>query len=99
MYQSNISIIINHTNNFIRNINNRLYKHNLNIVTDFIRLEDYGAVITNNQATSSHGMNIIEKYIKESESINSEYVNSQQLSKLKLYLKILGLFYLAEDTN
>jgi len=44
-------------------------------------------------------MNIIEKYIKESESINSEHVDSQQLSKLKLYLKILGLSYLAKDIN
>ena len=44
-------------------------------------------------------MNIIEKCIKESESINSEYVNSPQLPKLKLYLKILGFSYLAEGTN
>ena len=44
-------------------------------------------------------MNIIEKYIKKSKSINSEHVNSPQLSKSKLYLKILGLSYLVEDTN
>ena len=94
-----MSIIVNHANTFIRNINNCLHEHNSNIVANFIRLEDYGVLITTNQATSSQDMNIIEKCIKKSESINSEHISSLQLSKSKLYLKILGLSYLVEDTN
>ena len=97
--QSNMSVIVNHTNTFIRNINNCLCKYNLNVVTDFIRSEDYEVIITTNQATSSQDINIIEKYIKKFESINSEYIDSPQLSKLKSYLKILSLSYLVEDTN
>jgi len=97
--QSNMSIIVNHANTFMRNINNCLHEHNSNVVANFIRLEDYGVLITTNQAASSQDMNIIEKCIKKSESINSEHVNSPQLSKSKLYLKILGLSYLVEDTN
>ena len=46
--QSNTSVIINHTNTFIRNINNCLYKYNSNIITDFIRSEDYKVVIITN---------------------------------------------------
>jgi len=71
-----MSVIVNYANTFIRNINNYLHEYNLNIVTDFIKSEDHGVVITTNQATFSQDMNIIEKYIKESESINSEHVDS-----------------------
>jgi len=70
-----MSVIVNHANTFIRNIN------------------------TANKAASSQNINIIEKYIKEFENINSEYIDSLQLSKPKSYLKILGLSYLVEDTN
>jgi len=76
MDQSNMSVIINHANTFIRNINNHLCEHNLNVVADFIRSEDHGVIITADQAASSQDMNIIEKCIKEFESINSEHVNS-----------------------
>jgi len=94
-----MSVIINHTNTFIRNINNYLCEHNLNVVADFIRLEDHGVINTTNQADSSQDMNIIEKCIKKSESINLEHVNSPWLPKSKLYLKILGFSYLVEGTN
>ena len=50
--QSNMSVIINYANTFIRNINNHLCEHNLNTVSDFIRLEDYGVIIITNQADS-----------------------------------------------
>ena len=53
MDQSNMSVIVNNTNTFIRNINNCFHEHNSNIVTDFIRLKDYGVIITTNQAASS----------------------------------------------
>ena len=51
--QSNMSVIINHANTFIRNINNYLCERNLNVVVDFIGLEDHRAIITTNQADSS----------------------------------------------
>jgi len=82
MDQSNMSVIINHANTFIRNINNHLCEHNLNVVADFIRSEDHGVIITTDQAASSQDMNIIEKCIKEFESINSEHVNSVTIIRL-----------------
>ena len=84
-----MSISVNHANTFIRNINNYLHEHNSNVITNFIRLENYEVIITTNQAASSQDMNIIDKCIKKSKNINSEHVNSPQLSKSKLYLKIL----------
>jgi len=71
----------------------------LKVIADFIRSEDHQVIITTNQVASSQDMNIIEKCIKESEGINLEYINGPQLPKSKSYLKILGLSYLAEDTN
>ena len=60
---------------------------------------DWKVIITTNQATSSQNMNIIEECMKESKSINLEYINSLWLPKSKLYLKILDLSYLIESTN
>ena len=48
MDQSNTSFIVNHANTFIRNINNHFCKHNLNIIANFIRLEDHRVIITTN---------------------------------------------------
>jgi len=42
-------------------------------------------------------MSIIKKYIKE--IIDSKNIDTSWLSKLKLYLKILGLSYILENTN
>jgi len=56
-----MSVIVNHTNTFIKNINNCLCEYNSNVVANFIRSEDH-RVITN-QAASSQDMKIIEKYI------------------------------------
>jgi len=44
-------------------------------------------------------MSIIKKYIKEINNINFKYIDISQLSKLKSYLKILGLFYILKNTN
>ena len=46
--------------------------------TQILSLTSLGwkVIITTNQATSSQNMNIIEKCMKESKSINLEYINS-----------------------
>jgi len=99
MNKTNASVIINHANNFIKNINNHLCESNLNTIADFVQLENHGVVITTNQAISFQNMNIIEKCIKDSKNINSEHIENLWLSKSNLYFKILGLPYLTENTN
>jgi len=44
-------------------------------------------------------MNIIKKYIKELNDINSNDVMNSQLSQFKLHLKILGILYYLADIN
>ena len=99
MNKTNTSIIINHANNFIKNISNCLCKSNLNTIANFMQLENYRVVIITNQAASFQDMNIIKKCIKDSKNINSEHIENSQLPKSKSYLKILGLSYLMENTN
>jgi len=72
----NKSVIINYANDFIKNINNCLYESNSNTITNFMQLKTYKVVITTNQAISSEDMNIIEKYIKDFENINLEYIKN-----------------------
>jgi len=44
-------------------------------------------------------MSIIEKYLKENDNIDLDYITSPYLPKSKSYLKILGLLYIVEKTN
>lgn len=97
MDKMNVSIIINNANAFISKIKNHLHNSNLNTSANFIWLENNKVIITTNQITSSQNINIIKKCIKESENINLENIDNLQLSKSKLYLKILGLLYLVEN--
>jgi len=44
-------------------------------------------------------LNIIEKYIKDLNNIDSSNIKSLRLSQLKSYLKILNISYFVKDTN
>ena len=97
MSKSNTEVILNQANFLIVNINKHLKKTNLNTIADFIYLENNRVIITTCQAIFAWDMSIIEKYVKE--IIDSKNIDTSWLSKLKLYLKILGLSYILENTN
>ena len=44
-------------------------------------------------------MSIIEKYVKETNKIDSKHIDIPWLLKSKSYLKILGLSYILKNTN
>ena len=48
---------------------------------------------------STSDLNTIEKYIKNIEVVDLNDVMLSRLSQSKLYLKILGILYLIEETN
>ena len=62
-------------------------------------MESKGIIITTNKAASALNMSIIEKYLKENNNIDLDYITSPYLLKSKSYLKILGLLYIVEKTN
>ena len=97
---------INSTNSFIKdlnfhiiNINRTLKNIKLNVMADFIYVDNKGIIIITNNIVSSLDLQIIEKYVKSLVCINTEYVEFLRLPQSKLYLKIIGVLYLAENTN
>jgi len=76
MSQDNINTIIIHANKHIFNINRLLKSIKSDVMANFIYLDSRGIVVTTNKIALSSDMNIIEKYIKESNNINSNDVLS-----------------------
>lgn len=77
---------INSTNSFIKdssthviNINRVLKNIKLNIVADFIHVENKGIIITTNNIASLLDLQAIEKYVKSSVYVNTEHVESPRL--------------------
>ena len=50
------------------------------VSADFIYLDNKGIIITTNKAIATSDLNVIEKYIKELNNINSNNIMSSQLS-------------------
>ena len=50
------------------------------VSADFIYLDNKGIIITTNKAIATSDLNVIEKYIKELNNINSNNIMSFQLS-------------------
>ena len=97
---------INSINSFIKdlsthiiNINRALKNIKLNVMADFICMDNKGIIITTNNIASLLDFQTIEKYIKSLVYINAEYVESPRLPQSKSYLKIIDVLYLAEHTN
>ena len=56
-------------------------------------------MITTKKVMFTLDLNNIEKYIKNIEVVDLNNVMLSRLSQSKLYLKILGILYLIEETN
>jgi len=83
----------------IANINKVLKDIKLDIVADFIWSDSKGLMITTKKVMFTLDLNNIEKYIKNIEVVDLNNVMLSRLSQSKLYLKILGILYLIEETN
>jgi len=56
-------------------------------------------VITTNKVAASLNLNIVEKYIKKLNDVDSSDIISLRLPQLKSYLKILSISYFANDIS
>jgi len=68
-------------------------------MADFICVDNKNIVITTNNITSFLDLQAIEKYVKSTVYIETNYVESPRLLQSKSYLKIIGILYLSEHTN
>jgi len=81
-------IIIHMGSNNIVNINRLLKGFKLEVSVNFICLDNKGLLLTTNKVVASSDLNIIEKYLKELNDVDSNEVMSSRLLQSKSYLKI-----------
>jgi len=83
----------------ITNLNKALKNIKLEVIADFIYSKQAGIFIVTNKVASSLNLQTIERYVKSSNNINTENVEVLCLPQSKLYLMIIDIPYLLEDTN
>lgn len=71
----------------------------LEVSTNFIYLDNKDLLLTSNKVVASFDLNVIDKYSKELNNVDSNKVISPRLLQSKSYLKFLGVSYFIEDTN
>ena len=86
-------------NKYVTNINKVLKDIKSNIVADFIYVDNRDMVITTNKVATNLDLNIIEKYIKNIDKVDTSKVMSLRLLQSKSYLKILSIPCYVKDTN
>ena len=98
MSNNNINIIVLQTNIYISNINKLLKDVKSKVFANFIYSYNKGVVITTNKIAVSSNINVIEKYIKELNNINSNDIMCSYPSQSKSYLRILEVLYYSNNT-
>ena len=93
MTRANAELIVNSAHIHSTNVNKCLKNSNSNIVTDFIRFNTNGIIITTNKPASDLDLSTIEKYLKSVQNVIPESIESPCLPKSKSYMKIIGLPY------
>jgi len=79
MSSENINIISKHMDKYIFNIN-RLFKSiKSNVIADFLCPDNKGIIVTTNQIALALDMNIINRFIKETDNINFNDILSSRL--------------------
>lgn len=99
MSLQNTKRIMVKSNKHIVNINRALKDIKSDVVADFIYVDNNGMIITTNKVAANLDLNIIEKYIKNVDKVNTSEVISPRLPQFKSYFKILGIPSYVKDTN
>jgi len=83
----------------IANLNRTLKNIKLNIIADFVYMDQAGITIITNKVATPLNLQIIKRYIKNTNQIDSNNVKTPQLPQSKSYLKIIDIPYLLKNTN
>ena len=79
MSTNNTERIMVQSNSYIANLNRLLKEVKSKILADYIYSNNKGIVITTNKIAASSNLNIVEKYMKELNNINSNDIMSSRL--------------------
>ena len=99
MSSDNKKNFMDESNTYVLNMNRVLKNIKFNILVDFICTNAANIIIITNKVASSLDLPTIKQYIKDTNCINSNKVDSPRLPQSKLYLKVIGLPYFQENTT
>jgi len=97
--QNNTNTIANKADKYIFNINRLLKSIKSNTIANFLQLDNKSIIVTLNQIASLSDMNIIDRYIRGTNDINSSDIAPTHFPQSKSYLKILGIPYITNSTS
>ena len=87
------------SNDHVININQSLRNIKFDIAIDFICPDHRGLILISNKVAAQSNTSIISNYIKNANNMNVNNIQDGWLPQSKLYLKILRLSYMIENTN
>jgi len=87
------------SSNYIININRLLKNIKSECKADYIRAEKSGIIIVTNKVMLLLDLQTMVKYVKNSNQIDVDKVESPRLPQSKSYLKIISLPYFMDNTN
>jgi len=79
---------------YITNINSTLRNIKSNIIADFVRTNQHNNIIMMNKIIFTTDLQTIENYIKNTDHLDSEDIETSCLPQSKFYLKIISIPYL-----
>ena len=83
----------------VSNLNRALRNIKSEVIVDFVHQELASIVIVTSKIALELKLQTIKNYIKNTNQIEAKKVDVSWLFQFKLYLKIIGIPYLREDTN
>ena len=99
MNATNANNFMNDSSTHVTNVTRALKNIKLEVMADFIRMEKSGLVITTNKVASNLDLQAIKKYVKNLYSVDVDNMESPRLLQSKLFLKIISILYIFENTN
>ncbi len=95
----NIKKFITSPSKHIANLNQALKGIKTDIFIDFIYNNHQSIIVIANKVASPSDLSVVENYIKNIHTIDTNNIQSTCLLQSKLYLKILGILYIFKGTN
>ena len=99
MGKDNITKFMAFSSDHVVNLDRALKNIKSEVMVDYVCLELICITIVTNKIALSLDLQVIKKYIKNVENVNSEDIKTPRLSQSKFYFKIIGIPYFMENTN
>ena len=91
MSGKNVNSFMKNSSLHVANINRNLRNAKLDVLVDYIQSDNSGITVITNKVAQQSNMSIINKYVKNSNDINSLQVEEPHRPKSKSYLKIISI--------